>query len=134
MFQRPGRSGATEKALWATVVAPTPTTRPVQPAEVLGKWSFYVDDNASTVTIDLRNDGRYEQTIVSNHGAPRTCPGGDWTLDGAHLTLTDYCRAAGDGGDTVRWFFGDGQDDWVLYAQDAPDADTMLLARRAKLA
>ena len=95
---------------------------------MLGPWRFYVDAAASTVTIDLRADGRYTQVLVGNRGQQIDGPGGTWTLDGPYMELSAYRSAVRAVTERVRWFFGDWQQDWVLFVKDGLQAETMLLA------
>jgi hypothetical protein len=125
---RPRRSSA--EAILTTLAAPTPSARAVRPEEVIGLWQFYVDAATSTVTVDLQPDGRYTQLIVGNRGQPVGCPGGTWTLEGAHVELDAYRSAARAVFERVRWFFGNWQKDLVLFANDGPQAETMLLGRK----
>jgi hypothetical protein len=126
--RRPGDPSA--DMLLATLGASVPSARAVRPEDVLGPWRFYVDDAASTVTVDLQADGRYTQVIVGNRGQRTECPGGTWALDGPHLELTSYRSALRAVADRVRWFFGDWQKGFVLFAQDDPQSETMLLGLR----
>jgi hypothetical protein len=114
----------------ATLVEPAPSARAIRPEQVLGPWRFYVDAASSTVTVDLHADGRYTQVIIDNRGQQVDCPGGTWTLDGSYVELTSYRSAAQKATQPVRWFFGDWQNDLVLFAKDDPQADTPLLAQR----
>ena len=111
---------------------PVPAARTLQPEEVLGPWQFYVDAATSTVTIELRGDGSYKQAIVGNRGEQIECPGGTWALDGPYLELTSYRSAAQGVTGPARWFFGDWQDQLVLFAKDDPQSETHLLAQRGE--
>ena len=117
----------------AALVEPTPTTRALQPQDVLGQWRFYVDVAGSTVTVDLQAGGRYQQVIAGNSGKPIDGPGGEWTLDGPNLELSAYRGATRGETSRVRWFFGDCQDDLILFVKDDPQAETMLVARRGEI-
>jgi len=116
----------------AALVTLAPTTRALQPDDVLGQWRFYVDVAASTVTVDLQAGGRYEQLIDSNSGERIDGPGGEWTLDGPNLELSAYRSARQGATDCVRWFFGDCQNDLILCVKDELQAETMLAARRGE--
>jgi hypothetical protein len=112
------------------LLPPAPAPRAVRTEEAFGPWQFYVDDAASTVTVDLQADGRYTQTIVPTYGDRITCPGGEWTLDGPYVELTGYRSAVRETMNRVRWFFGEGEKDLVLWARDDPQSDTDLLGQR----
>jgi hypothetical protein len=116
--------------LLATLAAPVPSERAIGPEDVLGPWQFYVDAATSTVTIDLQADGHYRQVIVGNGGRRIDCPGGTWTLDGSYLELDSYRSAVRATTERVRWFFGDWEQDFVLFAKDDPQSETMLLGLR----
>jgi hypothetical protein len=115
------------------LLPPVPATRAVEPEEVFGPWQFYVDDAASTVTVDLQADGHYTQTIVPTYGDRITCPGGAWTLDGPYVELTGYRSAVRETMNRVCWFFGEGKQDLVLWARDDPQSDADLLGQRVLL-
>ncbi len=115
----------------AAIIAPTPTTRTLSPADVLGQWRFYVDAAASTVTIDLQPGGRYQQAIASNSSKHNAACDGQWTLDGPNLELSAYRSATRDETSRVRWYFGDCEGGLILFVKDDPQAETMLVARRA---
>jgi hypothetical protein len=119
-------------AFLALLAAPTPSVRAIRPEDVLGPWWFYVDEVTSTVTIDLQADGRYTQAIVGNRGGPIDCPGGTWTLDSAYLELSSYRSAARAFTERARWFFGDGEKDFVLFVKDDPQSRTILLSLRRR--
>jgi hypothetical protein len=129
--RRAGREPSVHPIL-AAVAAATPTSRTIEPQDVLGQWQFYVDAAASTVTIDLQADGRYEQAIVSNSGEQIDGLGGNWRLDGPNLDLSAYRSATRDATIAVRWFFGDCEGDLVLFARDDPQTETTLLSRRGE--
>jgi hypothetical protein len=116
----------------AMLVEPIPTTRSLGPEDVQGQWRFYVDAVASTVSIDLLADGRYEQVVATNAGDRTEGPGGQWTLDGANLDLSAYRSATRGTTDRVRWLFGDCDSDLILFVKDDPEAETMLVAQRAE--
>ena len=59
--RRRGTSAASADAILAALAEPTPSARDLRPDDVLGRWQFYVDAAASTVTVDLQPDGRYIQ-------------------------------------------------------------------------
>jgi hypothetical protein len=111
---------------------PVPSLREIRPEDVLGSWQFYVDAASRTVTIDLRSDGRYAQVIVPNCGELVDCPGGTWSLEGPYLNLSSYRSALRDSVQSVRWIFGDWQNELVLLAKDDPLAETTLQARRCR--
>jgi hypothetical protein len=121
-----------EAAVSDKMLLPSPTERPIVPQDVLGSWWFYVDEAMSTVTIDLKPDGHYSQTIVSNRGDKVDCPGGDWKLDRAYLELTSYRSAVRTAIEGVRWFFGRQGPDLILVAKDSLQVDTMLQGRKVK--
>ena len=129
--RRPPRRSSAD-ILLATLVESAPSARPVRPEEVLGPWQFYVDAAAGTVTVDLQDDGHYTQVIERNCGERIGCPGGTWTLDGAYLELTSYRSAVRNATQFVRWFFGEWQNELVLYAKDDPQSEGTLLAQRIK--
>ncbi len=128
--QRRRGGAASVEMLLATLAAPTPSLRTIRSEDVIGRWQFYVDAATSTVTVDLQADSRYAQTIMGNGGETVDCPGGTWILNGSHLELTSYRSAARAVTECVRWFFGDWQNDLVLFAKDDPQAETMLLGWR----
>lgn len=113
--------------LAATLAPPVACDRAFHRDDVLGAWHFYVDAVASTVTIDLRPDGRYTQVIARNSGGAIDCPGGVWTLEGPYLELASYRSALRATTQNVRWFFGEWENGLVLCAKDDPDAATTLL-------
>ncbi len=129
LHRRKPREPSTD-ALLATLAAPTPSARALRPEDVLGPWQFYVDAAGSTVIVDLQARGRYRQQIVGNRGERINCPGGTWTVEGPNLELTSYRSAVRATLDRVCWFFGDWQDDLVLFAKDEPESTTMLLGLR----
>jgi hypothetical protein len=110
--------------------SPAPSARTILPEDMLGPWQFYIDAAASTVTVDLQADGRYTQAIVGFCGERTDCPGGTWTLEGPYLDLTSYRSALRNVTERVRWFFGDWQKDWILFAKDDPQTETMLLGMK----
>jgi hypothetical protein len=114
----------------AALENPQPTTRAIGPQDVLGSWRFYVDAAGCTVVIDLQSEGRYRQLIAGMSGNTIECPGGQWTLDGPKLELADYRSATL--GETLRagWFFGDCEDELIIFVKDDPLAEKMLAARR----
>jgi hypothetical protein len=116
--------------LLAMLAAPVPSRRALRPEDVLGPWQFYVAAAASTVTVDLRAEGRYTQTIVGEGGERSDGPGGTWTLDGPQVELTSYRSAIRAVTDRVRWLFGDWQKELVLFAKDDPQGTRMLLGQR----
>lgn len=128
---RPPRDSSAE-ILLATLAEPAPLARAIRPEEVLGMWQFYVDAAASTITVDLHDDGRYTQVINRNCGEQIDCPGGTWTLDGANLELTSYRSALRSTIQSVRWFLDEWQNDLVLLAKDDPQDERTLLAQRVK--
>jgi hypothetical protein len=125
-----------DEPIVATLVqeAAPSTNQSLRPEDVLGPWQFYVDAAAGTVTVDLRPDGRYEQVIVGNAGERIEGPGGEWTLDGTNLELTDYRSATRGVAAHVRWCFGDWSKNPILFVKDDPHSKTMLLARRQETA
>jgi hypothetical protein len=129
----------------AAVMAPTPTTRALSPADVLGEWRFYVDAATSTVTVELLPGGRYRQAIVGNSSkcnayrqaivgnsskCNATCDG-QWTLDGPNLELDAYHSATQGETGRVCWYFGDCEGGLILFVKDDPQSEAMLVARRA---
>jgi hypothetical protein len=117
--------------LLAMQAAAAPSARTIRPEEVLGAWRFYVDAAASTVTVNLQNDGRYTQRIAGNGGEEIQCPGGAWELDGSYLKLASYQSAARKSTADVRWSFGQREKGLVLVARDDPQGETTLLGLRA---
>jgi hypothetical protein len=115
----------------AAVMTPTPTTRAIGPADVVGQWRFYVDAAASTVTIDLQPGGRYRQVILANSSKHDAACDGDWTLDGPNLELSAYRSATREETARVRWYFGDYEDGLILFVKDDPQSPAMLVARRS---
>ena len=115
----------------AAIIAPTPTTRALSPVDVLGQWRFYVDAAASTVTIDLQPGGRYRQAIASNSSKKNVACDGQWKLDGPNLELSAYRSATQDETGLARWYFGECEGGLILFVKDDPQAETMLVARRA---
>jgi hypothetical protein len=128
--RRKQRGEISAETILATLAKPVPSTRDISSQDVLGLWSFYVDAVSSTVTIDLKTDGRYAQAMVSSRGDRIECPGGTWTLAGAYLELTLYRSATRATTETVRWFFGDWEEELVLFARDDTQDGKMLLGRR----
>jgi hypothetical protein len=118
--------------LLAALLDATPTTRSLQPQDVVGHWRFYIDAATATVTIDLQTGGRYEQQIVGTSGKQSDGPGGEWTLDGANLELSAYRSIARNETGRAAWFFGDSQGDLILFVKDDPQTEAMLLARRVE--
>jgi hypothetical protein len=100
------------------VESPVPTAITVTPEEAVGAWQFYVDAASSTVTLELRRDGTFGQSIVDNRGERRECQGGTWRLDGAWLDLDGY-RALSGMLQQARWFFGDTPGGRCLFVNDA---------------
>jgi len=115
--------------LLATLEAPCPTARRLRPADVLGAWQFYIDAAARTVTVELQAGGSFRQTITGR-GQRIVCPGGTWTLDGAHLQLDCYRSALRGGTTRVRWVFGDWEYELVLFAQDDAHHRSFLAVKR----
>ncbi len=115
----------------AAVMTPTPTTRTLSPADVLGQWRFYVDAAASTVTVDLQPGGRYRQLILGNSSKHDATCDGQWTLDGPNLELSAYRSATRGETGAVRWYFGDCEGGLILFVKDDPQSEMMLVARRA---
>jgi hypothetical protein len=114
----------------AAVMAPTPTTRTLGAADVLGQWRFYVDAAASTVTVDLQPGGRCRQTILGNSSKRDATCDGEWSLDGPNLELSTYRSVTRDETGRVRWYFGDCENGLILFVKDDPQAEAMLVARR----
>ena len=98
---------------------------------MLGQWRFYVDAAASTIIIDLQPGGRYQQTIAGNSSKQNAACDGQWTLDGPNLELSAYRSATRDETSRVRWYFGECEGSLILFVKDDPQAETMLVARRA---
>jgi hypothetical protein len=120
--------------LLAVLVTPAPSTRVLRPQDVQGRWRFCVDVVARAVTVDLQADGRYEQVIVSFSGERIEGSRGVWTLDGPNLQLSAYRSAIREVTSPVRWFFGDWENDLVLFVKDDPQAKTTLLGLRTEQA
>lgn len=115
----------------AAAMLPTPTTRTLSPAEVLGQWRFYVDAASSTITIDLQPGGHYRQIILGNSSKHDAKCDGEWSLDGPNLELSAYRSATHGETARVRWFFGDCENGLILFAKDDPQVESMLVARRS---
>ena len=115
----------------AAAMSPTPTTRTLTPAEVLGQWRFYVDAASSTITIELQPGGRYRQIILGNSRKHDATGQGEWSLDGPNLELSAYRSATQGETARVRWFFGDCESGLILFAKDDPQTESMLVARRS---
>jgi hypothetical protein len=67
---------------------------------------------------------------VGNRGERSDCPGGTWTLDGPHVELSSYRSAVRGVTNCVRWPFGDGLKELVLFAKDDPQGTRVLLGQR----
>lgn len=115
----------------AAARSPTPTTRTLSPADVLGQWRFYVDAAFSTITIDLQSGGHYRQIILGNSSKHDASGEGEWSLDGPNLELSVYRSATQGETARVRWFFGDCESGLILFAKDDPQTESMLVARRS---
>jgi len=115
--RRPARSS---KARPERVFVPTPTTGPVTPQDLVGNWSFYLDDASITVRLEFRPDGTFAQSLVNNRGERTPCPGGTWALDGPHVELTGYQSATAGTIERARWFFGETPAGLGLFGKDHP--------------
>jgi hypothetical protein len=109
---------------------PTPTARPIRPQDLVGNWSFYLDDAAVTVRLEFRPDGTFAQSLVSNRGERTECPGGTWTLDGPHVELVGYQSAAAGTIERVRWLFADTPAGLSLFGKDHPSLEKPLRQSR----
>lgn len=101
-------------------LVPTPATGPVTPQDLVGNWSFYLDDAAITVRLEFRPDGTFAQSLVDNRGERTPCPGGTWVLDGPHVVLTGYQSATAGTIERVRWLFADTPAGLALFGKDHP--------------
>jgi hypothetical protein len=99
-----------------------PTSKPVGPDDVAGKWQFYLDDLSKTVTLRFHADGTYEQTMADLHGATTQCPGGTWTLSGPYVELAGYVSARRGTTESMRWRMIDTPSGLGLFGGDDPES------------
>ncbi len=111
---------------------PTPTARPITPQDLVGSWSFYLDDAAITVRLEFRPDGTFAQTLVNNRGERTHCPGGTWALDGPHVELAGYLSASTGTIERVRWLFADTPAGLSLFGKDHPSLEKPLRQSRVE--
>jgi hypothetical protein len=97
----------TAASRYAPPLSTEPTRTPVDVADLVGPWRFYLDDATSTVVVDFKPDGTFTQTVVPNQGAIRQCPGGTWRLEGPLVHLTGYAAVREGTGPNQTWWMVD---------------------------
>jgi hypothetical protein len=73
----------------------------------VGPWRFYLDEATSTVVVDFKADGTFSQTITTNRGEVKECPGGTWRLEGPLIRLSGYVAVQDGSGDERTWWMVD---------------------------
>jgi hypothetical protein len=107
-----------------------PTSQRVTADDLVGRWQFYLDAAAVTVSLDFRLDGAFCQTLVFNQGSIRECPAGTWRLDGPWVHLYGY-TTAGDGlRQSCVWCMIDTPSGLALFGGDGPNAQSSFRMRR----
>jgi|WetSurMetagenome_2_1015567.scaffolds.fasta_scaffold13678_4 hypothetical protein len=66
---------------------PSPTTKPVAPADIAGTWTILGQFETATVTFDFREDGTFTETIPHAAPAAPEILTGEYTLEGSELRL-----------------------------------------------
>ncbi len=66
---------------------PPPTTRAVQTEDLVGDYGYRIGSDFGDITLSLRKDGTFTQTIKFTHGQPVLTFDGWWMIDGAELSL-----------------------------------------------
>ena len=92
---------------YAPPLSTDPTNKPVSVADVVGPWRFYLDEATSTVVVDFHADGTFAQTIASNRGEVKECPGGTWRLEGPLIQLSGYVTTKEGIAETRTWWMVD---------------------------
>ncbi len=66
---------------------PTPTKKKVAAADAVGTWQYTADHGKTTITIEIRTDGKFHQVVKLAGNSEPLQQGGTWTLDGADIKL-----------------------------------------------
>lgn len=81
---------------------PPATTEQVTPADVAGTWKYPADFGATQITIELRPNGTFVQTVRHGSGRIQTHQG-TWTLDESRPQLQ-----------VLKPVFGEPSKEWVV--------------------
>lgn len=82
---------------------PGPTQKNVTPADIVGVWEYPADNNTTVVTLDLKADGSFVQSIARAGDEQPQVHQGEWKLDGATPELT-----------VLRPVFAEASQPWIL--------------------
>ena len=104
---------------------PGRATSPVSTKDLVGRWAYDGDYEETSVIIEFRPDGSFEQTLSPKSGVARVQKG-TWTLDGPSVHLDDVLMSnlgkAWTPEDTHFWFT-DEAGYLELYGGDISDRD-----------
>jgi hypothetical protein len=81
---------------------PKATEEKVTPTDLVGTWKYPADFGATTITLELKPDGTFVQTVRHGSGRVQTHEGG-WTLDGSRPQLN-----------VLKPVFGEPGKEWVV--------------------
>lgn len=81
---------------------PKATTEKITPADIVGTWRYPADFGATTITIELKPDGTFAQSVRHASGRIQTHEG-TWTLDESHPQLK-----------VLKPVFGENNKEWVV--------------------
>jgi hypothetical protein len=65
---------------------PKATEEKVTPADIVGTWRYPAEFGATTITLELKPDGTFVQTVRHGSGRVQTHQG-TWVLEGSHPRL-----------------------------------------------
>ena len=96
------------------VGTPGPTTQKVTAADAIGTWKYDADDGKTAITLEIRADGTFTQTVQPPGQAKPLTASGKWEPDGAHISLdgllSNEAHSVGPGwvATDAWWYFADG--------------------------
>lgn len=90
---------------------PQPTTEKVTAADIVGTRRYPAEFETTTITLELKPDGTFVQTVRHGSGLVQTHKGG-WTLDGSRPQL-EVLKPAFDGPRDKEWVV-EGARWWVV--------------------
>lgn len=83
---------------------PQATTEKVTPADIVGTWRYPADYGATTITLELKLNGTFVQTVRRGDGSIQTHEG-TWTLNEARPELK-----------VLKPVFGEPSKEWAIEA------------------
>lgn len=112
---------------------PEPTKKTVTPADAVGVWIYTADYEKTSITLQIKRDGTFRQTVKPAGQAKPLSSSGRWTLDGADISLDKvlthegFSEGKGWVPESANWYFVDhagGNPSVAIFGGTHPDPDS----------